>query len=252
MRAFHHRAAPVVALVVALAAAGRASAQSADTDRLRINVDAGGQFSSNAVDTTTTKAVYLENASIHTTDEVRRGVLADAGIGYRIAGRVAVGVTASWFMAKNDGAISASVPHPFFFKTPRTLTGTASLQREERVAHVQGIYTIPASRSVEIALSGGPSFFQVRQDVVTDIVFGDVYPYDAPTFTSASTQRVSGNHVGFNAGVDFAVRLSRHAGLGGGVRFSKATVDLAVPNGGGTISVDAGGAQAVGGLRLFF
>ena len=249
MRASHHRAA--LALLIALAAAGRASAQSTD-DRLRINVDAGGQFSSNAVDTTTTKPVYLESASIHATDEVRRGVLADGGVSYRIAGPVAVGVTASWFMAKNDANISASVPHPFFFRTPRTLTGSTSLRREELAAHIQGIYMIPASGTVDVALSGGPSFFLVRQDVVTDIAFGDTYPYDTPTFTSASTQRVSASHIGFNVGVDVSVRLSRHAGLGGGVRFSKAKVDLAVPNGGGTVSVDAGGAQAIGGLRLFF
>jgi hypothetical protein len=248
MRAFRLRAA--LALLVALAAAGRASAQS--DDRLRINIDAGGQFSSNAVETTTTKLVYLENASIHASDEVRRGLLADAGISWRVAGHVAVGVTASWFMAKNDGDITASVPHPFFFRTPRTVTGTASLRREELAAHVQGIYTIHPNRSVDVALSGGPSFFQVRQDVVTDIAFADTYPYDAPTFTSASTQRVSANHIGFNAGVDVSVRFSRHAGLGGGVRFSRATIDLIVPNGGGTVSVEAGGAQAVGGVRLFF
>jgi hypothetical protein len=250
MRAAHHRAA--LALIIALAATGRASAQSADRGRLRINIDAGGQFSSNTVDTTTTKPVYLENASIHASDEVRRGLLADAGVSLRIAGDFAVGVTASWFMAKNDADISASVPHPFFFRTPRTVTGTTSLRREELAAHIQAIYTIHANRSVDVALSGGPSFFQLRQDVVTDIAFADIYPYDAPTFTSASTQRVSASHIGFNAGVDVSVRLSRHAGLGGGVRFSKATIDMTVPNGGGTVSVDAGGAQAIGGLRLYF
>ena len=249
MRAWPLRAALVL---LALAAAGRASAQSADSDRLRVNIDAGGQFSSNTVDTTTTKAVYLENASIHASEEVRRGVLADAGVSWRIAGDFAVGLTASWFMAKHDADVTASVPHPFFFRTPRTVTGTASLRREESAAHVQVIYTIHASRTVDVALSGGPSLFQVRQDVVTDLVFGDTYPYDAPTFTSAPAQRVSANHVGFNAGADVSFRLSRHAGLGGGVRFSKATVDLVVPNGGGTVSLNAGGAQAAGGLRLFF
>jgi hypothetical protein len=117
--------------------------------------------------------------------------------------------------------------------------------------HLQGIYTIHATPTVDVALSAGPSLFQVRQDVATDIAFADTYPYDAPTFASASTQRVSANHIGFNTGVDVSVRFSRHAGLGGGVRFSRATVDLVVPNG-GTASVDAGGAQATGGLRLYF
>jgi hypothetical protein len=244
-----HRTA--VALFVALAAANRSSAQT-NTDRLRITIDAGGQFSSNTVDTTTTKLVYLENATIHTSERVPRGLVAAAGISWRLAGDIAVGVTASWFIANRDGDITAAVPHPFFFKSLRTISGTTPLRREERVVHLQGIYTIHAKPSVDVALSGGPSFFQLRQDVANDIVFGDVYPYDAPTFTSAPTQRVSGNHVGFNAGADVTVRLSRHAGVGGGVRFSKATVDVSVPNGGGTVSLDAGGTQAVGGLRLSF
>jgi hypothetical protein len=240
-----------VALLCVLAAAGGASAQT-NTDRLLITIDAGGQFSSNALDTTATKLVYLENATIHTSDTVRRGLLADAGISWRIAGNVAIGAIGSWFMANHDGDITASVPHPFFFKSPRTIAGTTPLRREEWVVHLLGSYTIHATRAVDVALSGGPSFFQVRQDVATDIVFADTYPYDAPTFTSASTQRVSGNQIGFNAGADVSVRLSRHAGLGGGVRFSKATVNVVVPNGGGTVALDAGGAQAVGGVRLYF
>jgi hypothetical protein len=248
MRAVRH----TLTLLIVLAAASRVSAQPAHADRLRINIDAGGQFSSSSFATTTTKPVYLENASIQASDEVRRGLLADAGVSWRIAGDFAIGVTASWFMATNDADISASVPHPFFFKTPRTLTGTASLHREEMAAHIQAIYTVHANRTVDVALSGGPSFFELRQDVVTDIAFADTYPYEAPTLTSASTQQVSASHIGYNAGVDVSVRLSRHAGLGGGVRFSKATIDLAVPNGGGTVSVDAGGAQAIGGLRLYF
>jgi hypothetical protein len=248
MRTSHRTA---VALLVMLGAAHRSSAQT-NTDRLHITIDAGGQFSSNAVDVTTTKLVYLENATIHTSDEVRRGLLADAGVSWRLFGDVAVGVTGSWFIANHDGDITAGVPHPFFFKSPRTITGSAKLRREERAVHLQALYTIHATDAVDVALSGGPSFFQVRQDVATDIVFGDTYPYDAPTFISASTQRVSGNHTGFNAGVDVSVRLSRHAGLGGGVRFSRATVNVVVPNGGGTVSLDAGGAQAIGGLRLNF
>jgi hypothetical protein len=248
MRASHRTA---VALLVMLGAAHRGSAQT-KTDRLRITIDAGGQFSSNTVDVTTTKPVYLENATIRTSDEVRRGLLADAGISWRLFGHVAVGVTGSWFTANHDGDITAAVPHPFFFKSPRTITGSTKLRREERAVHVQALYRIHASRAVDVVLSGGPSFFQVRQDVATDIAFGDTYPYDAPALTSASTQQVSGSHAGFNAGVDLSVKLWRHAGLGGGVRFSRATVNVVVPSSVATVSLDAGGAQAIGGLRLNF
>jgi hypothetical protein len=150
--------------------------------------------------------------------------------------------------------VSAAVPHPFFFKTPRSISGTApALHREELVTHIMGIYTLHPGRALDIALSAGPSFFTVRQDVVSDITFSDTYPYDAPAFTSAATQRVkSSNTTGFNVGADVDLRLARHAGLGGSAKFSKATVPLSVPNSSTTVSVDAGGTQIAGGLRIYF
>jgi len=88
--------------------------------------------------------------------------------------------------------------------------------------------------------------------VVTDIAFSDIYPYDTATYTSATTQRVSANKAGFNAGVDLGFHLSRHVGLGAGARFSTAKVTLTMPNGGGAVSTDAGGAQLAAGLRFYF
>src|SRR6185312_7139679 len=101
--------------------AGRVSAQTAHEDRIRVTIDAGTQLSSIAFDTVATKVVYVENASIDTSYKIRHGLLADAGISFRVGGNVSVGVTVSSFMAKDDGAITAAVPHPFFFRTPRTL-----------------------------------------------------------------------------------------------------------------------------------
>ena len=178
-------------LLLALGCAATASAQ-ADRDRVRISVDAGVQLSSIAFDTTATPIVYLENASITTSYKVRRALLADGGVSIRLAGNVGVGVAVSSSMAKNDADVSAALPHPFFFKTPRTVTGTApGLRRDELAAHLQGIYTVHPSEKVDVAVSAGPSFFRVQQDVVTDIAFSDTYPYDTPAFTSATTQRVS-------------------------------------------------------------
>ena len=162
--------------------------------------------------------MYVETATIGTSYRIGHGLLGDAGVAVRVGGAFGLGVTISSFMAKGDGEISASIPHPFFFQTPRTVTGTASgLRRNELVAHVQAIYTLHPSTKVDVALSGGPSLFRVQQDVVTDIAFTEIYPYDTATFASASTQRVSANKIGFNAGADVALRLSQHAGLGGGV-----------------------------------
>jgi hypothetical protein len=48
------------------------------------------------------------------------------------------------------------------------------------------------------------------------------------------------------------MRLTRHAGVGAAVRFSRARTTFAVPNGGAAVTVNAGGLQVGGGLRLYF
>ena len=237
--------------LIACVPARAAFAQSGD--RIRISVNGGVQASSSTFTTSASQPVYLEHAVIDATHQIRSGIVADAGIGIRLAGGFGIGVAVSSVMAKKDADVSAAVPHPFFFNRPRTVTGTASgTRRDELATHLQLIYTIHPGDKVDVVLAAGPSFFQVHQDVVTSIAFSDSYPNDTAALTSATTQRVTANSTGFNVGVDVGWRLARHAGLGGVIRLSQAAVTLTVPNGARTVSSDAGGLQAAGGLRLYF
>lgn len=242
----------VAAALLALGLSRQAAAQ--EDDRVRVNLGAGGQFSTVSFTTTTTRAVYLENEITDTSYRVRRSPLVDVGISVRVAGSFGVGLAITGSTAKIDADVSAAIPHPFFYKTPRTVTGTASgLQHDEIGAHLQLFYAIQPSDKLEVVISGGPSIVRVRQQIVTDVAFTDTYPYDTAGFTSASSQRVSSNNaVGFNAGVDVAKRLSRHAGIGGGARWVMAKTSLTLPNSTTVVTVDAGGAQLSGGLRLYF
>lgn len=249
------RARHVIAAIALIACgpARDASAQSAADGRFRVSLNGGVQVSSSTFTTSASQPVYLENAVVDTTYQIRRGIAADGGISVRLAGGFGVGVSVSSMMANRDADVSATVPHPFFFNRPRTVSGTAPGQRRDELAtHLQLIYTLRPSARVDVALAAGPSFFQVHQDVVTGITFTNTYPYDAATFTSASSQRVSANQTGFNFGADVGWRPARHAGIGGLVRFSKATVSLTMPKGTRAVSSDAGGIQAAGGLRLYF
>ena len=56
--------------------------------------------------------------------------------------------------------------------------------------------------------------------------------------------------VGFNAGADVTVMLGRSVGVGGMVRYAATTVDLTLD--GRTLSLEAGGLQAGGGIRFVF
>ena len=252
-----------LALVLMVSAAGRpARAQDAAppppasphawTDHARVGINVLEQPSSGAFNSTTTKPVYLESAVFNTTYGVPSGMAFDGGILVRVAGNFGVGVAVSSFTKQQDAAVTGTAPHPFFYNTSRSISGTAqSLRRNELVAHIQAAYVVIAGK-LDVAVSGGPSFFSVKQDLVSDVTFADSYPYDSATFTTASSTKVSATRVGFNAGVDVGVRLSTNVGVGGLVRFSKVSLAFPLAGSASNVTADAGGIQAGGGLRLFF
>jgi hypothetical protein len=249
------RAAIIVAAVPALATAmgvSPASAQPAHwTNRARVSINFGGQFGSESFTTTATKPVYVENAVFTTTYASPTGSMFDGGVAVRLKGNFGVGVGVSSFNGKGEGAVTGTVPHPFLFNTPRQVSGTASgLERNELATHIQAVYVIPRGK-LDVAIAGGPSWLNVKQDLVTDVIYAETYPYDVATFTSATTNRVTKSALGFNVGVDVGVRFSAIIGVGGIVRFTRAPTDLSAANG-VAVKVNAGGVQVGGGLRVYF
>ena len=247
----------VVSAVVAVRTAGAQTPATAPTrgaaagNHFRVSVNAGAQWSSDSFTGSTTKLVYAENAVVNTTYDIGRGLLFDGGVLVRIAGGFHAGVAVSSFAKGHDEAVAAAIPHPFFFNKPRPLDGVAAnLERREVATHLQAAYIISPGR-LDIALSAGPSWFHVEQDLVTGVTYTEAYPFDTATFAAASSARVSATRVGFNAGIDAGLRLSRHVGVGGLVRLSRATVELPLPGAAG-IKSDAGGVQAAGGVRFYF
>jgi hypothetical protein len=125
------------------------------------------------------------------------------------------------------------------------------LSREELGVHIQARGVFPIGARMQAMLFGGPSFFQVKQGVVTGFTYSDSYPYDEATFRSAATDGASVSKTGFNAGADVAFFFTRQLGIGGTVQFAGTSVDL--PAGGGqTQRVKVGGGKAGGGLRIRF
>ena len=98
---------------------------------------------------------------------------------------------------------------------------------------------------------GQPGATELIGFTTTEVLFAQTYPYDTATFTSATNTEQSESKVGFHAGADVAVYFSDTIGVGWLARFSRATVDFTSPDG-GTVSVDAGGFQTGGGLRIRF
>ena len=103
-----------------------------------------------------------------------------------------------------------------------------------------------------MSIFGGPSFFQVEQEVVTGVHWTEVFPYDSVSFTSVMIETRSESGTGFNIGADVGYFMSRHFGVGGRVVYASGTVDLPSASGTGSVETKAGGLQAGGGLRVRF
>jgi hypothetical protein len=86
---------------------------------------------------------------------------------------------------------------------------------------------------------------------VTEVIYAESYPFDAASFVSAVTTGTSGTALGFNVGADLTWRFGQHFGLGGLLRFSRASTTLSVgPD--NEVAAEAGGLHVESGLRLIF
>jgi hypothetical protein len=237
------------AFMVALSAAagGVAHAQSAATNRGYVAVS--GFFQPSASFSNTVRPVDFAESSVVDTSYKTGSVPGfEAGGGVRVWRHLAVGLDVSRFSKGTGGAVSGQVPHPFFFGKPRSVTGDASgLSRDETGVHLHALWMIPMRQRWQLVVAGGPSWFSVDQDLVTDVTVTQTYPYDTATFASATSVHRSRSKLGFNAGADVTYFLRRHVGLGFGVAFSHASIPLD-----DTLTVDAGGPHVAGGVRFRF
>ena len=195
---------------------------------------------------------FHEDADFDTDYAVGTGTVFDGGAGVRLENGIGFGVAVSRFERLDPASIDARIPHPFFFDRPRSLTGSEpDLTRLETAVHVEVRWFESVGDTVELAVFGGPTLFNVRQDLVTAIGFDHAYPYDEASLASATTTSSSASAIGFHAGADIGFFFSETVGLGALIRYSGGGVDLP-GEGESMVPVDVGGFHVGGGLRLRF
>src|SRR6185436_13689219 len=108
------------------------------------------------------------------------------------------GVTYSHTSTDSDVALTASIPDPIKFDSPRTVSKTqGGAIHTENVVHLDVIWMIPVANKLDVGVFLGPSIFAVKQDTVTTATVTE----PGPTVTAPLT-RVSKTSVGFNFGAD--------------------------------------------------
>jgi opacity protein-like surface antigen len=152
---------------------------------------------------------------------------------------------------KPSASITAVTPHPILFNAPRSVEGSLdNVTHKEQNVHVDLMYALPV-QAFDVKVMGGPTFFNVKQNLVSGVALTETYPFDTAAFGSATTKQLSKGAVGFNAGVDVSRAVSSKVGIGALVRYSRADVKFDDPDV-GQQTVKAGGFEFGGGVRVRF
>jgi hypothetical protein len=238
--------------VMATVGAVPAAAQPPSHARVEISANVGAQTGATAF--TESDAIPSnggETETITVDHGVKTALGFNVGAAVRIVPQFWVGVQYAMADMTSSASVTASIPHPLLFNAPRTVQGSIdNVAHDEQNVHVDLMYALPV-QAVDVKIMAGPTFFNLKQDFVSAVTVTETYPFDTATFASATTKRLSGTAVGFNAGVDIARALSRQVGIGGLVRYSRADVKFDDPAIGNQ-TVKAGGLELTAGIRLRF
>lgn len=246
----------VLGFVFVLSAAAVADARAQGgpwEDMVFININGAAQNQSREFETANQFTLYDEPATITTSQKVGGGGLFDIGGGVRVWGNLAVGIAVSRFSDKGAAEISATLPNPLFIDLPRTATASApDLEHSENAVHLQVLWFLPLTDKIDVAFSAGPSFFRVRQGLVSDVQTTEgAFPFTTVTISGVSTTEAKANATGYNVGVDATYMVTDRVGGGFFVRYTGASVNLPL-QGGDELPLDVGGTQVGGGLRVRF
>jgi hypothetical protein len=181
------------------------------------------------------------------------GAFPDFFVGYRLYENFGVAVGFSRFSKSETPTLVAQIPHPVIggqFRTASTSAG--ELSHTETAFHTHLLYMIPMTEDIDVALLVGPSFYGIKQDFIETVEAREgAPPFNTVSIGSVSRVEQSESAVAFTAGIDATYRLTPRYGFGVFFRYSGASVDMPLV-GGGTVTVDAGGVQLGGGLRVRF
>jgi hypothetical protein len=212
-------------------------------DRAFINLSGGAQSVARDTKTDFTFTLYQEPASVSVLRTVKGGGFFDFMAGYRVWNSFALGVQFMNRTANGDAAVTGLLPDPIGFDQARTLTSTISgLVHKERWLSLIIAYGLPVTDKIDVLLFAGPAAVKLDHEVPTSVSITEGASGPSAAFTRSILSRSVWGSI---AGADVRYMFTKNFGAGAFVRFESATANLA-----GDLKVEAGGAQAGGGLRI--
>lgn len=191
-------------------------------DRAYINIGFGVESGNTDFSDTRNFTVYEEGGTLVSKTNFTSGSLLDVAVGVKVWRNLSVGVAYHQEDNTADGTLSGTVPHPIFFNRPRPFNTTVDeLKRRENAEHVVLGWTVPLGTKMDIMVFGGPSFFRIQQDVVSDFKTSEAgSPFTQVLITPSRETRkksVTGYHAG--ADISYLAWQNDSVRIGGGVFF---------------------------------
>ena len=241
---------------LALLVAGDANAQMQWVDQGFVNVNgsyqAGGLQSQEVI----TEPLYGETATYSVVHDLAGGAILDVSGGVRVWRNLAAGfglTVLTQKLHKSGIKVSGVVPSPLFFNRSRTVAYQVSGLDHRQVAfHFQALWFVPVTDKIDVALFGGPSVFYLTQDFISSVGIMELgyFGPGSARIWRVSKQPTTRNTLGGNVGVDVTYLATETLGGGFFVRWAGGSVDLSIT--GTSQSVDIGGFQIGGGVRVRF
>lgn len=247
--------ASLILLLPAIAGAQQPSTStpsSGASSRGYVAVHVGGQAGSSSSAGSFTFSAYDETATVTSDQDYGGGFLFNVEGGFALGARFAAGFAITRATSDANTRLSASIPHPQIFDSPRTATFDApDASHTETGYHIFVSYLAPVSERFDLRVFAGPSIFSVSHDLVSAIAYSEASPFTSVTITGATLDERSKTVGAFHVGAGGTYRITDRFGIDGFLRFARRTVD--VPNvGSGTTELKVGGAQLGVGARIAF
>ena len=203
-----------------------------------------------------TNSAALESSAFNTRYHGNNGPVFDVNGAAKLYRNFALMLGFSRFGSDQEVGVTGQIPHPFYFGEDyyRDLEGEGPpVARAEYAVHLAFAVVVPATPSFQITIFGGPSFYQLRHGLVSNVLFTQEYPYMTADYAGVTTSSRNGSRVGFNGGGDVAYYFTETVGLGILARYNQAKAELKSVHGGGSpVQIQVGGLHLTGGLRLRF
>ena len=202
--------------------------------------------------------LHGESGDFRTGYDAERALALNANLAWRLGrrrlgGYLGLGVGFSRIDKPMTVQLDARVPHPHILSFPREFeTFITGLTRREMSVDIQGQYWRALTDRLVLRGFAGPTVFIARQDAVTDIGTRDVMPFFDRAFLTGHRVAVArARKLGYNIGADVTWFLNDRIGVGGGVRYSRASITSHdIPR--TPVPFAMGGPNLAGGLRLRF